>query len=80
MIARISSLISSYANRKPSPFIAQNDDRIAYNYFESIGSKFTGVLAGAKKKLTIIRFTAVLDPVSEKTQKIVSILNVILMF
>jgi hypothetical protein len=77
-MAQIISLTCFFANQKSNSFLGQDGTRVSRSFFQSLASEYTGFNAGADRKSAIITFTAVLDPVSFQTQKIVSLLNVIL--
>jgi hypothetical protein len=76
-MAQIVSMTSFFSERKSNHFADQDGTRAPYSFFDSLSSEYSGIKAGADRKSGIITLTAVLDPVSFQTQKIVSLLNVI---
>jgi hypothetical protein len=77
-MAQIISMTSVFNEQKSNQFAGQDGVRTPRSFFDSLKSEYSGIKAGADQKSGIITITAVLDPVSLQTQKIVSLLNVIL--
>lgn len=80
VLAQIISLTSFFSDKKSNLFLSRDDSRVSLGFFQTLSSTYTGFEAGADRKSSIIKFTAVLDPVSFTTQKIVNILNVLFFF